>query len=86
MIWKELSKQHPDIWVVIEVSKTRELSDNFIIDEVLLLKRFKNIQHTIKCYKYLRKGYLAREILIANTKNKELQIETMYMIGTRLFS
>ena len=85
MIWKDVKKNYPSQWVLVEATKARTENDKRIIEYMDVIDNF-NEDGEVAFQKYieLHKLHKDREYYIYHTSHENLDIAVKKWIGVRL--
>lgn len=84
MKWKGLRVKYPDSWVLFEAVQAHSNEGKRIIDEIAVLDIFDDSDEAIKAYRDFHKKEPKRELYVAHTKKKDLEIEERKWLGVRV--
>ena len=75
MKWKDIRDEYPDSWILLEAIEAHSDQKKRVVDKIAVLDIFNNSDEAMKAYRELHKKTPEREIYVAHTKNKNLEIE-----------
>ena len=75
MKWKDIRDEYPDSWILLEAIEAHSDQKKRVVDKIAVLDIFNNSDEAMKAYRELHKKNPEREIYVAHTKNKNLEIE-----------
>jgi predicted helicase len=83
MLWSEVRKDYPNMWVVVEAMKSHKEGNEKTIEEVSVVNSFKESGEAWQNYQQIHQQEPHRNYLFASTKNEELKIKVQYWAGVR---
>jgi hypothetical protein len=75
MKWKDIRDEYPDSWILLEAIEAHSDQKKRVVDKIAVLDKFNNSGEAMIAYRELHKKYPERELYVAYTKNKDLEIE-----------
>ncbi len=84
MQWKGLREKYPDCWVLFEAVQAHSNEGKRFIDDIAVLDTFNNSDEAIKAYRDFHKKKPRRELYVAHTKKKDLEIVERKWLGVRI--
>ena len=83
MLWSEVRKDYPNMWVVVEALNSHLQDDEKTINEVTVVNSFADSIEAYRSYKTIHKQQPQREYLVASTANEALKVKVQYWAGVR---
>ena len=83
MLWSEVRKDYPNMWVVIETLSSKVEDDIETIEEVTVVNSYDNSTAAYLNYRTMHKQAPNREYLFASTANEELKVKIQHWTGVR---
>ena len=84
MFWKEVRKNYPSQWVIIEAIDAHTEGNVRIIEQLTIVDTFhEDSKSALLKYASLHKLYPERELYVAHTSREELDIKEQTWIGVR---
>ncbi|NQZ11526.1 MAG: hypothetical protein HRT35_30615 [Algicola sp.] len=81
MLWSEVRKSYPNMWVVIEAMKSHKEGNEKTIEEVAVVNSFKESGDAYHNYQQVHQKEPHRNYLFASTKNEELKVQVQHWGG-----
>jgi len=75
MKWKDIRDEYPDSWILLEAIEAQSDHGKRVVDKIAVLDKFNNSDEAMSAYRELHKKNPKRELYVAHTKNKDLEIE-----------
>lgn len=83
MLWSEVRKSYPNMWVVVEALKSDEQANEKTIKEVALLNAFTDSEQAYRNYTKIHKLQPQKDYVFASTVNETLKVKMLYWAGVR---
>ncbi|TDO71133.1 hypothetical protein DFR79_1519 [Halanaerobium saccharolyticum] len=84
MKWKDIIDKYPDCWILLEAIEAHSDHGKRVVDKIAVLDKFNNSEEAMKAYRELHKKYPERELYVAHTKNKDLEIDERKWLSVRI--
>ncbi|MFT4925089.1 MAG: wyosine [tRNA(Phe)-imidazoG37] synthetase (radical SAM superfamily) [Phenylobacterium sp.] len=81
MLWSEVRKDYPNMWVVVEALQSQQQDDEKTINEVTVVNSFNDSIEAYRSYRAIHKQQPQREYLLASTANEALKVKVQYWAG-----
>ena len=75
MKWKDIIEECPDSWILLEAIEAHSDQGKRVVDKLAVLDKFNNSDEAMTAYRELHKKNPERELYVAHTKNRDLEIE-----------
>jgi hypothetical protein len=84
MKWKYIRDEYPDCWILLEAIEAHSDRGKRVVDKIAILDKFNNSGEAMTAYRELHKKSPERELYVAHTKNKDLEIEERKWLDVRI--
>lgn len=84
MNWQSVRETFPDAWVLIEAISGHSEQGKRIVEDLAVLNTFDSSERAINAYKELHRNNPGRELYVAHTKKKDLDIIERKWLGVRM--
>jgi hypothetical protein len=84
MKWKDIIDEYPDCWILLEAIEAHSDQGKRVVDKIAVLDKFNNSDKAMTAYRELHKKNPERELYVAHTKNRVLEIEERKWLGVKL--
>ena len=84
MKWKDIRDEYPDSWILLEAIEAHSDQGKRVVDKIAVLDRFNNSDKAMIAYRELHKKNPERELYVAHTKNKNLEIEERTQLSVKI--
>jgi len=75
MKWKDIREECTDSWILLEAIEAHSDQGKRVVDKLAVLNIYNNSDEAMTAYRELHKKNPERELYVAHTKNKDLEIE-----------
>ena len=86
MRWEDICKLHPNTWLLFEAENAYSANNERILEDILVVSSFDDSAHAMKKYVALHKENSERELYVAHTSRKRLDISERSWLGLRASS
>lgn len=84
MKWQDVTSRYFDCWVLFEAMDAHSADGKRIVDNLSVLDTFPSWEEAMKSYRQLHTKASGREMYIAHTRKKDLEIRERRWMGVRL--
>lgn len=84
MKWEAIRKNYPDKWILFEAIDAHSFNGKRIVDEISVLDSYEESKEALKVYKELHLKEPERELYVAHTSKKDLDITERKWLGIRV--
>ncbi len=84
MKWSEVRDKYPDTWVLFEALEAHSENGKREIKDISILNTFDDSSKATKMYREIHKKNPQRELYVAHTQKKELEIRERRWLGIRI--
>jgi len=85
MKWEDVRNEYPNNWILLEAIEAHSDQGKRVVDKIAVLDKFNNSDKAMTAYRELHKKNPERELYVAHTKNKDLEIEERKWLGVRVW-
>jgi hypothetical protein len=84
MKWSEVRDKYPDTWVLFEALEAHSENGKRKVDDISILNTFDDSSKATKMYSEIHNKNPQRELYVAHTQKKELEIRERRWLGIRV--